>query len=141
MSAGSYLFGQGTVGSANTTTVVNGNIGGRATNPAGVTYPGVENITFAGPTTFNSPTVYNWRLNALDATPANAGVNWSKLTFAGTATGNNAGTSGSNPFYFTLDLGDGVPDPSSGDPFWGQTHQWTAMTANNGFWNIWWFYS
>ena len=35
----------------------------------------------------------------------------------------------------------GVPDPSSGDPFWGQTHQWTAMTANNGFWNIWWFYS
>jgi autotransporter-associated beta strand protein len=137
MNAGSYLLGQGTVTG---TTTVSGIIGNSATSPSSVPYAGVNNVTFTGNTTFNGSTIYAWRLNALDATPANAGVNWSILRFPTAGAVYNIGTSG-NAFNITLDLGANVPDPSSGDPFWGTSHQWLVAQAPHGFNNIWWFYS
>jgi autotransporter-associated beta strand protein len=137
LTAGSYLLGQGTVtGPA----FVSGYVGGSGSNPSAVPFTGVTSVTFTSSATFGSPVVYAWRLNALDANPADAGVNWSLLRFTGPSSGINMGTPSSR-FSFTPDLGPGVPDPSSGDPFWNQPHHWLAAQAPNGFNNIWYVYS
>jgi autotransporter-associated beta strand protein len=136
MASGSHLFGTGTVAD---TATVSGIIGNSATDPSAAPFTGVNNVTFSGSsTTFNSSTIYAWRLNVLDDTPANAGVNWSLLHFT-TQTGTiYMGTSNSH-FNFTLDLGANVPDPNSGNAFWGQSHSWLVAQAPYAFNSIYWY--
>jgi autotransporter-associated beta strand protein len=140
MSSGSYLYGQGTV---NGSATVSGTIGGSATNFGAAPFTGVENITFNSAVTMNGTTIYDWRLNALDANPADAGVNWSILKYTAPFSSSSQvdmGTSG-NAIHFTLDLGSNVPDPNSGNPFWNTAHQWDAANATNGFYWIYYHYN
>jgi len=133
LSMNGYLLGSGTVSGP---AIVAGTIGGSATDPSAAAYSGVENVTFAGSsTTFNSVTIYNWRFNALDDAPANAGSIWSLLHFTAQSGIIDLGQKDS-PFNFTLDLGAGVDDPNSGDLFWDEPHQWLAAVAPHGFSNI-----
>ena len=136
---GSYLFGQGTV---NGPASVFGTIGSSATDFGAAPFAGVENITFTGTMATSINTIYDWRLNSLDANPADAGLNWSLLKFTGPNNASNQidiGTSG-NPIHFNLDFGTNVPDPNSYNVFWNTSHQWAAATSTNGFSNIFYFY-
>lgn len=131
MNVGSFLLGTGVISGANT---VSGMVGSNSLDPGHSGFAGVENVTFTNSTTFNSSTIYSWRLNALDDTPADAGTAWSLLTFT-TGTGNQLGVPGS-PFSITLDLAPGLPDPNSGNVYWNKPHQWLAATAPQGFHKI-----
>jgi autotransporter-associated beta strand protein len=135
MNFGSYLFGQGTVNGAAT---VAGTIGSSGTDFGASPFAGVENIVFTGALTMNINTIYDWRLNALDATPADAGTNWSLLKFTGPSNVNNQIDMGTpnNPIHITVDLGSNVPDPNSGNAFWNIAHQWQVASATNGFWSL-----
>ena len=118
---GAFLQGQGTISGAAT---LNGTIGGSATS---------QNIHFTGNVTMSNTTIYDWRLNALDATPANAGINWSLLTMTGPSI--TLGSSGS-VMNFTIDLPPSLPDPNSGNIFWDQSHQWLAITSTSSSWGV-----
>jgi autotransporter-associated beta strand protein len=102
MAVGSNLTGSGTVS-------------GSATLNGAIT--GLTNLNFTGPVTSTGTMTYSWRLNALDANPANAGVSFSQIHFADgahTILGNAGSSSG---FRLNLDLAAGLADPNSSDPF------------------------
>ncbi len=117
--SGSYIFGKGTfTGSASAISGVIGNSGTPVQLPV---YTGVEDITFTNAVTFTTSTIYAWKLNALDTNPADAGTDWSLLTFNGplqtTTTGGKA-----DKYTIDLDLGSAVPNPNSGNAFWNTSH-------------------
>jgi autotransporter-associated beta strand protein len=129
---GSYLFGSGTLAG---TTTVDGTIGSSPTDLGATPFTGVENLLFNGTVNMNDSTIYDWRLNALDSAPADAGIDWSQLKFT-SATTTELGSS-SSPINITLDLGPTVPDPNSGNPFWSTSHQWDIATDAIEFNTIW----
>ena len=132
MNTGSYLFGSGTItGSA----TIYGTIGSSTTDPSAAPYTGVENLKFTNGSVNLVSTTYLWRLNALDAAPADAGTNWSLLDF--TNAGANLGLPGS-AINLNVDFGPGVPTPNSGNAFWSQPHQWLIAEEPGGFNNLWW---
>jgi autotransporter-associated beta strand protein len=89
-----------------------------------------DNLTFSDETTqFDAQVIYQWRLNALDANPADAGINWSHLTFGD---GLNF-ESGSDDVLVTLDLGPALPTPNSGNIFWDQPHMWSIASQPFNF--------
>jgi autotransporter-associated beta strand protein len=130
--SGSFLLGSGTLSG---TAAVDGTIGGAPTDNSNFNFTGVDDLLFTGNVSMNSSTIYDWRLDALDATPTDAGINWSELSFASGKTA-DVGTS-SSPINITLDLGPGVPDPNSGNSFWSTSHQWDIATDPGGFNSIW----
>ena len=132
MNSGSFLFGRGTITGAAT---ISGTIGNSGTPSQVTAYSGVEDITFQNAVTFNSSTLYSWKLNALDAAPADAGTNWSLLQFNSGAAVVGATASLLN---ITLDLGSTVPDPNSGNAFWNASHQWLIADDPQGFGSVAW---
>jgi len=131
--AGSYLLGSGTIAGAAT---FSGTIGNPATDFADDSYTGVEDIDFTAAATMNDLVIYDWRLNALDAAPQNAGIDYSLLNFTSPSVNVKMGTS-SSPINITLDLGPAVADPDSSNSFWSAAHQWTIATDAVGFKQLW----
>jgi autotransporter-associated beta strand protein len=125
MNTGSYLLGSGTIVGRAT---LNGTIGNPATDPSNASYTGVENLTFTGASVTLASTIISWRLNALTDTASQAGIDWTLLQFTNAAATVDLGTS-TAPIHLSLDLGAGVADPSSGNAFWNQSHQW--LVAND----------
>jgi len=130
---GSYLLGSGTIAGAAT---FSGTIGNPATDFANDSYTGVEDIDFTAAVTMNDLAIYDWRLNALDSTPQQAGIDFSLLDFTSPGVNVKMGTS-SSPINITLDLGPAVADPDSSNSFWSAAHQWTIATDAIGFKQLW----
>jgi autotransporter-associated beta strand protein len=132
LSTGSFLFGAGTfTGTAD----VYGTIGGSAVDFGASPFAGVEDLDFTGKVNMDDTTIYDWRLDDLTTSPADAGIDWSQLKFT-TSAAADVGTS-SSPINITLDLGPGVPDPNSGNAFWSTSHLWDVATDPDGFNEIW----
>lgn len=76
----------------------------------------------------------NWRLDATDANPTNAGVLWNSLVLEdGTST---LGTEDA-PFFFLPTFG-ALADPESGDPFWTESHRWLLVALPEGIGEWYW---
>jgi MYXO-CTERM domain-containing protein len=120
------LEGQGTISGPAT---LNSTIGSpTASKPDDITFTG--SVTGAA----QNSIVYNWQLDALDDNPADKGINWSLLNFTNSqvdfGTGNSNGVL--TGLAFTLNLGAGLPDPNSGNPFWNVSHQWLVADSSQG---------
>ena len=126
LNAGSYLQGSGKITG---TATIDGTIDSGAAP---------DNLTFTGTVTANTPAIYLWRLNALDANPADAGITWSHLTFDGSS--DEIGNSSSNYISLSLDLAPGLPTPDSGNLFWDSAHTWNVASASPYFYYIYYFY-
>jgi hypothetical protein len=129
MSASSYLLGSGSIIGRAT---INGTIGSPATDPSNASYTGVENLSFTGAAVTFDTAIYSWRLNALTDTASLAGTDWSLLQFPNASSTVDFGTS-TDAINISLDLGAGVADPNSGNPFWNESHQWLIATDPTAF--------